>query len=748
MFDKKIFLFTACLLAFLPFPRSPQAATLSGFVTVANSGEFLPYATIIVDDTGLGAQSNSSGYYAIKNISPGVHSVTFSHIGYQSFRDTVVVVARQNLRLNAALKRQSIDLDEETLVTAQRDEQERIAQTSFLSLQPENLQQMPAIGEADLLRSLQLLPGIQAASDISSGLYIRGGGPDETRILLDQIPIHNPSHAFGFFSTFNPDAIDGANLYKGAYPATYEGNLGALLDVTNREGNHQEFHSRGGLSLLAARLLAEGPAGQGSWMLSGRRTYLDPLLAALRAANLDVPNYYFYDLNGKFSQRLSTRDTFLLSAFWSQDHLNFVSNRESFFDLSWGNRAFAGRLDHIFSPTLFGRFSLAHSAYKSTTSASFFDTPLLFANGVQELRLRADIDYFSSTYHTFSSGLALSRFQFNFGQSFNQKQQIDLATAPLLLSFYLHDEWRPSIRTHLRLGVRANYFDAGKRWFAMPRISLSHTLQPGLRLKLGSGLYRQYLQLVTTEGFSGTDFWVPLDSSVSPGRSWQGVVGVEWEPSRRYKLSLEGYYRDLKNLVVLDNNVAADSESSRSEDLFKTGGRGYATGLELLLEKRGSRTHGWIGYTLGWTRRRFPELNQGRLFPPKYDRRHDLSLVISHRHKKWTWGANFVYGTGQAFTPASERYTLRIPSTGEIRDYVLPAARNSARLLPYHRLDLSLRRAMVLWGSKAEVYLQIFNAYNRRNEWFIQYDTDNAGTEPEVARMLPAVPTLGLNFKL
>ena len=240
---------------------------------------------------------------------------------------------------------------------------------------------------------------------------------------------------------------------------------------------------------------------------------------------------------------------------------------------------------------------------------------------------------------------------------------------------------------------------------------------------------------------------MPLDSSVEPGRSWQGVGGFEWEPSRQYKLSLEGYYRDLKDLVVLDNNVAADSESSRSEDLFKTGGTGYATGAELLLEKRGSRTHGWLGYTLGWTRRRFPELNQGRLFAPKYDRRHDFSLVISHRHGKWTVGTNFIYGTGQAFTPASERYTLRIPSTDAIQDYVLPAARNSARLLPYHRLDLSLRRALVPWGINAEFYLQIFNAYNRRNEWFVQYDTDNPSTEPEVIKMLPVVPTLGLNFK-
>ena len=234
---------------------------------------------------------------------------------------------------------------------------------------------------------------------------------------------------------------------------------------------------------------------------------------------------------------------------------------------------------------------------------------------------------------------------------------------------------------------------------------------------------------------------------MKPGRSLQSVVGFEWEPSRRYKLSVEGYYTDLDNLVVLDMNVTADSRDNTSDDIFKSEGSGHAAGLEIFLQRRIGALTGWVGYTLGRTRRTFPELNGGRSFPPKYDRRHDLSFVLSYRQGPWTWGASLVYATGQAFTPASARYTLRKPATGVFEDYVLPAERNSARLLPYHRLDVSARREMRLFGADTELYVQIFNVYSRRNEWFVQYDTDNPKTEPKVIRQLPIIPTFGFDFR-
>jgi len=727
-------------------PALLDAATVNGFVQDARDGESLPNATIAVPDLQLGTLSNASGYYALTGLPAGRHLVVISHIGYRSSRDTIEVAADQALRLDVALAVESIRLQEETVVTADRQADEIRQQAGFTILQAQDLQQMPAVGESDLLRSLQLLPGIQSASDISSGLYVRGGGPDQTRILLDQVPLYNPAHAFGFFSTFNPDAIKDVSLYKGAYPAPFGGNLGALLDVQNRAGNRQHLSGRGGLSLISGRLLLEGPVGDGSWMISGRRTYLDPVLNAVRASGADVPSYYFYDFNGKFSQRIGSSDELVISSYFGQDVLDFDLDPETFFALNWGNRTLTGRWNHIFSPTVFARFITAFSSYNSNTSLSFFDTPIKLDNGVRDLSFKADFDYFPQAKHTLSAGLMLTRYEFTFGQSFNQRQQLDLDQEPWLMAAYLQDDWQATPLVRLRLGSRISHFTAGQRLSLEPRFSLSYDLQPGWRLKTGGGVYRQYLQLVTTEGFSGGDYWLPLDGSVEPSRSYQGVVGLEWELSQRYRFSAEAYYTDMAELALLDNNTVADSEETRSTDIFNTGGSGYATGLELFAERRLGRLRGWVGYTLGWTRRQFPELNEGRTFPPKYDRRHDASLNASYRREKWTWNTSLVYATGQAFTPAGARYKLRAPATGLFADRALPADRNSARLLPYHRLDVGVRRSFQLWGSESEFYIQVFNLYSRRNEWFVQYDSAEPQTEAKVVKMLPVVPTFGLDF--
>ena len=729
--------------------RSP-AATLSGFVTDADNGEALTLAIVAVEVEGtrLGSVTNSSGYYAVKDIGAGSYLVAVSHIGYQSRRDTLRFGATEDVRLDVALEPRPLDIAEETVVEAERREElEQAIQSSFIALQVEPLQQMPAIGEADLLRSLQLLPGIQSASDLSSGLYVRGGGPDQTAILLDHIPLYNPSHLFGFFSTFNPDAIKDVQLYKGAYPAAYGRTLGAVLDVSNREGNRQRFSGRGGVSLIASRLLAEGPVGQGSWMMAGRRTYLEPVLGAVRSFEVDIPlNYYFYDFNGKVNQRWGD-DTFTVSTYWGQDDLrvDIEDENESFADLRWGNRALTARWTRVFSPTLFGHFMAAGSSYENILTFSFFDTPFGFTNSIRDWSLKGDVDYFANRDHTLTLGFLATLFEFDYSQSFNQEEET-LYQKSVLASAYVQDEWQAGSTTRLRLGGRGTYFSVGDRLHFAPRLSLSRALSENIRVKAAAGMYRQYLQLITTETFSGGDFWVPLDDTVEPGRSYQGVIGTEWNPSRRYQLSVEAYYTDLANLVVLDNAVAVDSEGTRSDDIFKSGGSGWASGVEVFLQRRTGALTGWVGYTLGWTRRTFSELNRGRAFPPKYDRRHDLSFVVSYNLGKWRLGSNLVYATGQAFTPASARYSLREPTTGSLQDYVLPAERNSARLLPYHRLDASASRKFGLWGLDVELYLQIFNLYSRRNEWFVQFDTNNPETEPEVIKQLPIVPTLGFNF--
>lgn len=739
--------FSAVLLSLLLIPASAQAATISGFVTDRSSGEYLPSANVFLSGTSLGALSNESGYYAVTGIPAGSYVLVVSYVGYETYRDTLSLGAEAYLRRDVKLV-PAVLVGETAVVEADRNRDERLAQPGFIALQAAALKELPSIGETDLLRSLQLLPGIQASSDISSGLYVRGGGPDQTQILLDQIPLYNPSHAFGFFSIFNPEAIKDMRLHKSAYPAHYGGNLGAVLDVTNRDGNRNSLRGSGGISLISMRTMIEGPVGSGSFMVSGRRTYLEPILAYIRTRVEDIPGYYFYDVNAKINQNLSNSDNLVLSGYFGRDDLSLETSENDLFRVRWGNSAVTGKWTHLFSPTLFGSFIVSGSDYTSRLSANFDGTEVLFSNSIRDISVKGDLDYVADGEHAIKAGFRGTRYRFRFKRNFNQDDQLDLRLRPHVISIYAQDQWQARPSTSIRLGMRANYYSEREKIDLEPRISLSHRLSGGLRLKAGGGRYHQYLQLITTEGFSGGDFWVPLDGSVTPGQAWHFVLGASWDPSPRYRISLESYYQRLANLVVVDNTRAVGGEETRSEEVFITGGRGYATGVEAFVERLSGGLTGWVGYTLGWTRRRFPELNQGAWYPPKYDRRHDLVVSANYRAGRWSFGCNVIFATGQAFTPASARYELRESArTGAREDYFLPTGRNTARLLPYHRMDLSVKRDFRLFDRNLQWYLQVFNAYNHRNEWFVQYDTgDDRVTTAEVVKMLPIVPTIGLNY--
>ena len=741
--------------------QPPQrTSTLSGFVRDSSDGERLPNAAvaIAVENRELGALSNAEGYYAIPDIPAGTWVVTASYIGYTTHRDTLALTAGQALRWDIELERQALEMGEVVVeAEATAVESEVNQRPSVVALQVTDVQQMAAMAEPDLLRSLQLLPGVQAASDFSSGLYVRGGGPDQTGILLDQMRLYNPSHAFGFFSTFNPDAIKDVTFYKGAYPAQYGGSLSAVLDVQNRDGNRRNFSTSGGVSLISSRLMSEGPLGQGSWMVAGRRTYIDPVLRAMRRSTdeLDGLGYWFYDVNAKVNTQLSPNDNLMLSAYGGNDHLDISVSDNSTegdstntlsFGNNWGNEALTGRWTHVFSPVLFGRMIALYSKYQSDITLNLFGTPIAVRNRVRDVSIKGDLDYFAAANHTLRTGIGLTLFRFDYGVRFDQYEN-NQVVKPYLLSAYVQDNWQVTPLTEARLGLRGTYYEEGGHLSLNPRFSLSHVLQEGWRVKLAGGSYRQYLQLVSSEGFSDGDLWLPLDETVEPGRSYQAVSGLEWEPSDSYRFSVETYYTDLANLVVLDEEQGENDEQETSEDVFKTGGTGYATGVELFAEKRRGRLSGWLGYTFGWTRRTFPDIDGGRTFPPKYDRRHDVSLTATYRLARWTWTANFVYGTGQAFTPAAARYTLRDPASDRPVDRLLAAQRNTARLLPYHRLDIGMRRTFGLFGADVDFYVQIFNAYNRRNEWFVQYDPEDPTEQPLVVKMLPIVPTFGFDFR-
>ncbi|NNF06726.1 MAG: TonB-dependent receptor, partial [Candidatus Eisenbacteria bacterium] len=417
-------------------------------------------------------------------------------------------------------------------------------------------------------------------------------------------------------------------------------------------------------------------------------------------------------------------------------------------DLGWGNRTVAAQYNSLVGENTLASAQFSYSEYQSLTEAEIFSTPFQVDNRLEEISVKADLTAKLGDSHTLKGGLQASRYKFTYFQEFDDDASLDFESKPTDVTAYAEDEWRYENSTITRLGLRTRYFSEGDRILVEPRLSVNRRLTDRLRLKVGAGIYYQYLQLVATEGFAAGDFYFPVDETAEPGRSIQAVSGLTYDFNDQYQVSGEVYYTDLARLLIFDNNATFEQEDINTDTLFLTKGEGYATGLELFAQKRTGRLRGWVGYTLGWTRRTFDELNDGKTFPPKYDRRHDINVVASYESGPWTYGASFVYGTGQAFTPAAAKYQLRDPILGDDNEggFVLPADRNSARLLPYHRLDVSVRKKFGLFGSQAEWFIQVFNLYSRRNEWFVQFDSSDPTNEPEIVRQLPVIPTIGVNF--
>lgn len=733
---------------FIGFPHLARAGVISGTVVDAETGEALAFSSVQIEGPGVqrGVSAGPRGDFFFGNLDAGTYELRAFYVGYAALTDTVRLAEADSVSRTLSLVPEGFQV-ETVKVEGERITREE-APPGLVSLDSQDLSAAPWVGEQDPIRTLQLLPGIQAASDISSGLYVRGGGPDQTLILLDRVPVYNPSHAFGLFSTFNADAVDRVDLYKGAYPAEYSGRLGSVLDIRSRDGSGERTGGRGGLSILAGRLLVEGPVGSGSWILSGRRTYLDPVLTSLRRGDSRIPSYYFYDLEGGLNLAADKNTLLRVTGYTGHDALGFDLTSESELDLTWGNRTAGIELKRILGENTAATFLVSGSEYESNAEARVFKTPVSIENRIRDLTLGADLTA-TRGRHRILTGVSGSLYDITYKQVFNLDEGVDYASTPGDVSAFAEDKWEMENGTTLRGGLRGRYFSDGDRFLLEPRLSVTRPVSDKVALKLAGGVYHQVLQLVSTEGLTAFDFYLPVDETARPGQSVQGVAGVTWTPEEAYQLSAETYYTRLRNLLTFDNNAPAEHPRPTTDDVFVTGGQGFATGIELFAQKRTGRVRGWIGYALGWTRRTFSEVNQGKSFAPKYDRRHDLKLVGSYRTGPWEFSAAFVYGTGQAYTPAVARFAIADPALGTVENdgFALPGDKNSARLLPYNRLDLSVKRDFSLFGLPAEWFFQIFNVYNRRNEWFIQFDTKDLTVAPEVVNQLPLIPTIGVNFE-
>jgi outer membrane receptor for ferrienterochelin and colicin len=733
-----------------------QTASVSGYVTDSETGETLISANIGFQGTRLGASTNTLGYYTITNIEPGTYTLVGSYIGYQSYSRQISLEPGENLRLDIGLIPESIELEEiEVRSQAELEEQKNIGTAQ---VNTELIKELPSVFEADVFRSVQLLPGVKAASDFSSGLYIRGGSPDQTLILLDRTTVYNPSHFFGFFSTFNPDAIKDVRLYKGGYPAEYGGRLGSVLTIYNKDGNRKETVGSATIGLLASRASVEGPYKKGSWMLAVRRSTLEPLLAGLRQSVDNIPSkFYFYDVNGKINFDANANNKFSLAFYAGQDRVTFPFTDDAVFELDYGNQTVSGNWTHIFSEKLFANTVLTGSRYFNYPDFDLAGTPFSRENNIYDFSLKSDLEYLPNNDHRLKMGFWSGIFTFKLNDIFDDRTTFQSRIQNQYASFYVQDEWRPSDRWILTPGARFNYFSDGEYIRVEPRVAVEYRPTNRIRLQGAYGRYNQFITLISNEAFSGFDVWLTSAEGVSPAYGDQFVIGAKTIPFQDYGLDIELYYRSMNDLFELDPFLP-DVGGLPYQDVFRFG-EGYAYGTEVFFEKRAGRFTGFLGYTLAFTWRKFPGFNAeisnqeqtARFYPPKYDRRHDINVVGNYQlNDRWKFTASFNFATGQSYTKVLGRYVqYDLPWTNEDRNAFTVGKVNASRLPNYHRLDISFSRTGRFFDlGDSELQLQLINVYSRRNTWFYNFDFNENPIEINEVNMLPILPSISytVNF--
>jgi hypothetical protein len=730
--------------------RAQQTASLNGFVKDATSGETLLLANVVLRDTDYGAATNNSGYFAFNGLPAGTYTVVCTYIGYQTAQIAMTLGPGETRRLDIELQPESIVLEGVT-VTAERELGEEIRRIGVTQLTTEVVRQVPTILEPDVFRSLQLLPGVKAASDYSSGLYIRGGSPDQTLILLDRTTVYNPSHFFGFFSTFNPDAIKDVRLYKGGYPAEYGGRLGSVVDIYNKDGNRLATHGGLSLGLLASRAIVEGPYKKGSWMFAVRRSTLEPLLAALRSQDIDgIPEgFYFIDLNGKVNFDATEDDRLSVAFYGGTDELNLPFVDDARIKLAYGNRTLSTNWTHLFSQKLFSNFTLTYSRYFNRPRFGVAGTEFSRINNVYDVSAKGDFEYIPNERHQFEVGFWSGMFTFRLRDEFDGQVGLEDRIQSPYVSLYAQEIFRPRPAWQIQAGLRANYFGKGRYLRLEPRLTAEHRPDENVRLQLGYGRYYQFLTLISSELFSGFDLWLTTDNGVEPAYGDQFVAGLKTNLGANWQADVEVYYRTMRQLFQLDPFLP-DAAGLDYADLF-TFGEGYAYGSEFLLQKPKGRLNGFVGYTIGLTKRRFPEVNNFAYYPPKYDRRHELNVVANYAlSRRWSFTSVFNLASGQAYTEPSGQYQLEDNPFTSANVDVLIAPFNEARLPAYHRLDVGFaRKGRFFRFAESELQLQLINVYNRRNIWFyfFEFEDDNTVKRNEIPQIPVPIPNISFSIR-
>jgi hypothetical protein len=783
---KHISIFT--LLLFSTLAAAQKDFTLSGSIKDQDNGETLVGASVAVPLLGIGTTSNEYGFFSLSLPSGDSVEVIVSYVGFQSQVQKFYLLADQVVNFKLAT---GVQLDEVLVKANSFRERMTSTEMSVEAITTREARLLPVLfGESDILKTIQLKPGIPSGAEGTTGIFVRGGASDQNLIVLDEAVVYNPNHLFGFFSTFNTDAVKDLKLYKGGFPAQYGGRLSSVIDVKLKEGNNQKFSGSGGIGLIASRLTLEGPIekGRSSFIVSGRRTYVDIFTRAINRANERkqgentgfIPDYYFYDLNTKVNFELGEKDRIFLSGYFGRDV--FGINREFFnFDFDWGNATGTARWNHVFSPRLFANTTFTYSDYQYNIRNRITGFSFLVGSNIRDVSLKTDFHYEPNNRHTIRFGAQAIHHLFTVGRlkagsddgvvSFSAGQEYSGVETAL----YIADEIELSSRFSLNAGLRLSGFNNDSTFYAglEPRLAGRYSLSDRWVLKGSYARMYQYLHLVASAGAAlPTDVWYPSTGLVKPQRSDQLALGLSYLLGEQFMITWEAYYKWLdRQLQFVDG--ARLFANDRLEEEFAVG-TGEAYGLELSIEKKQGRFTGWIGYTLALIQLkdfetlapdgRFAQESEGYgPFSPIYDRRHDLSVVGMYEiSRRLTATATFVYGSGDLRWLAPGRFTFQdIYGAGfkaVVPDY---GARNNFRLPPYHRLDLSLViRFFPKWG-ESDLSLSVVNAYDRRNAFFIllepQFKDVDGGDGNQIripdriaakqVSLFPILPSITWNFK-
>lgn len=753
--------------------------TLSGYVKDKSSGETMIGASVItLGDKTHGAVTNHYGFYSL-TMPKGIYRLTVSYVGYENASFEVSI--DKNTILNVQLS-EGVVMQEVTVSAEREDRRKNVESTQMgtIELPVENIKKLPAIfGEVDVLKSIQLLPGVLSSGEGNAGFYVRGGGPDQNLVLLDEALVYSTGHMLGFFSVFNSDALKNTTLIKGNMPANYGGRLSSVLDIQMKEGNDKKYMVEGGIGLISSRLTVQGPIvkDKSSFIISGRRTYiLDLIQPILKGGKFEGTNYYFYDLNTKWNYTLSDKDRIFFSGYFGDDILRFrQTTRDLRFDMPYGNKTATLRWNHLFNHKMFMNVSAIYNDYRFRFTGGREEFVFKLFSGVKDWNLKTDIEHYLNMTHTLKYGVNYTYHTMtpNTAQASNGEVEFSNNILPKYGqegAVYFLDDIRLNSQWNINAGIRLSAFqqigpynsklsnEAFKRFEPVktyggvePRMSVNYRVNNDLSLKAGMAATTQYVHLVSNSSSTlPADVWVPSTEIVKPQRGMQFAAGVFRNLfNDAYELSIELYYKDLKNQIDYADNYVADI-SKDVEDAFVSG-KGRAYGAELYVKKSKGKLNGWIGYTLSKSERSFSEIENGRWYPAVYDRPHDLSVVANYNlSKKWDLGAIFVYGTGKLYTPVSGFFLI------EQNINLFYGPRNSARLDDYHRLDISATYTPSPDSKKrfkGSWTFSLYNTYNRKNPFFINFDTKsdfqsgNTTIESTKITIFPLIPSITYNFK-